>query len=43
MGNNTEDGYVEIERTRDGFKKVMKIEDMINAVNDMKINKKDIE
>ena len=43
IGNNTEDGYVEIERTRDGLKKVMKIEDMITAVCDMKINKKDIE
>lgn len=43
IGNNTEDGYVEIERTRDGLKKVMKIEDMITAVRDMKIYKKDIE
>ena len=43
IGNNTEEGYVELERTRDGLKRVMKIEDMIKAVNDMKIHKKDIE
>lgn len=43
MGNNTEDGFVEIERTKDGAKKVLKIEDLISSVETMKITKKDIE
>lgn len=43
MGNNTEDGYVEIERTKDGAKKNVKIEVLIQEIENMKINKKDIE
>ncbi|MBP3708369.1 MAG: hypothetical protein J6J36_07235 [Clostridia bacterium] len=43
MGNNTEDGYVEIERTKDGAKKTIKIEDLIEEVEIMKSSKKDIE
>lgn len=42
MGNNTEDGYVEIERTKDGAKKTMKIEELIAEVEKMKITKKEI-
>ena len=43
MGNNTEDGYVEIERTKDGAKKTVKIEDLIEEVEKMKSSKKDID
>ncbi len=43
LGNNTEDGYVEVERTKDGKKMVMKIEDVYSAFKDMSITKKDIE
>lgn len=43
MGNNTEDGFVEIERTKDGSKKVMNIDELIKSVQDMKNTKKDIE
>ncbi len=43
MGNNTENGYVEIERTRDGAKKTMKIEDLMVEVEKMKNSKKDME
>jgi prolyl-tRNA synthetase len=43
MGNNTEDGYVEIERTKDGAKKIVKIEELIPEVEKMKITKKEIE
>lgn len=42
IGNNTEDGFVEIERTRDMAKKVMKIDEMIEAVKNMKKTKSDI-
>ena len=31
MGNNTEDGYVEIERTRDGAQKTVKVDELLNA------------
>lgn len=43
MGNNTEDGYVEIERTRDGAKKTVKIDELLDLVEKMKKEKKDIE
>ncbi len=43
MGNNTEEGFVEIERTRDGAKKIMKIEDAIKAFSKMKLDKKDLD
>ena len=42
MGNNTEDGFVEIERTKDGEKKTMKIEEVIEKIKEMKDTKKDI-
>lgn len=43
MGNNTEDGYVEIERTRDGAKKTVKVDELLVLVEKMKKEKKDIE
>lgn len=43
FGNNTESDSVEIERTIDGKKKVMKIEETINIFKNMKNNRKDIE
>lgn len=43
LGKNTEEGFVEIERTRDGAKKIVKIEEAIEIFKNMKINKKDIE
>lgn len=43
MGNNTEDGYVEIERTRDGAKKTVKVDGLLDLVEKMKKEKKDIE
>ena len=43
MGNNTEDGYVEIERTKDGVKKTIKIDEIVELVEYMKNNKKDVE
>ena len=43
IGNNTEEGFAEIERTKDGAKKVMKIEEIIETIEDMKKTKKDIE
>lgn len=43
MGNNTEDGYVEIERTKDGAKKTVKVDELLNLVEKMKKEKKDIE
>ena len=43
MGNNTEDGYVEVERTKDGAKKTMKIEELIAEVEKMKITKNEME
>lgn len=42
MGNNTEDGYVEIERTKDGAKETVKIEDLVDLMKNMKITKKDL-
>lgn len=43
MGNNTEDGYVEIERTRDRAKKTVKVDELLDLVEKMKKEKKDIE
>ena len=43
MGNNTEDGYVEIERTRDRAKKTGKVDELLDLVEKMKKEKKDIE
>ena len=43
MGNNTEDGYVEIESTRDGAKKTVKVDGLLDLVEKMKKEKKDIE
>ena len=43
MGNNTEDGYVEVERTKDGAKKTMKIEELIAEVEKMKNSKKEMD
>ena len=42
MGNNTEDGFVEIERTKDGAKKTMRIDEMVDIIENMKNTKKDI-
>ena len=42
MGNNTEEGYVEIERTKDGSKKTVKIDELIGLVEAMKNTKKDV-
>lgn len=43
MGNNTEEGFVELERTKDGEKKVLKVEELIAEVEKMKQTKLDIE
>lgn len=43
MGNNTEEGYVEIERTKDGAKKTVKIEELISIIETVKNTKKEIE
>lgn len=43
IGNNTEEGFVEVERTKDGAKKVMRIDKLIEVVENMKKTKKDIE
>lgn len=43
IGNNTEEGFVELERTKDGTKNVIKIEDLIKVIKNMKITKKEIE
>ena len=43
MGNNTENGYVEIERTRDGAQKTVKVDELLDLVEKMKKEKKDIE
>lgn len=43
MGNNTEDGYIELERTKDGAKKILKVEELIEEVEKMKFAKQDIE
>lgn len=42
MGNNTEDGFVEIERTKDGAKKTIRIDEMVDIIENMKNTKKDI-
>lgn len=42
MGNNTEEGFAEIEKTKDGSKKVMKIEEIIKKFKEMKQKKVDI-
>lgn len=42
IGNNTNEGEVELERTKDGLKKVMKIEELIECIETMKITKKDL-
>ncbi|MBP3502858.1 MAG: hypothetical protein J6K42_05245 [Clostridia bacterium] len=42
IGNNTEEGYVELERTKDGAKKIMKIEELIECIETMKATKKDL-
>lgn len=43
MGNNTEEGFVELERTKDGAKRVLKVEELIAEVEKMKQTKLDIE
>ena len=43
MGNNTEEGYVELERTKDGAKKTVKVGELIAEVEKMKQTKIDIE
>lgn len=42
MGNNTDDGFVEIEKTKDGMKKILKTEELINEVEKMKSTKQDL-
>lgn len=42
MGNNTEDGFIELERTKDGEKKTFAIEDLVKEIENMKWSKKDI-
>lgn len=42
MGNNTEDGFIEIERTKDGEKKTFAVEDLVKEIENMKWSKKDI-
>ena len=42
MGNNTEDGFIELERTKDGAKKIFKIEDCIEEIEKMRVSKQDI-
>ena len=43
MGNNTEEGFVEIERTKDGAKKTFSVENLIQEMENMKQTRKDIE
>ncbi len=43
MGNNTEEGYVEIEKTKEGIKKKVKIEELLKMIEEVKTNKKEIE
>ena len=43
MGNNTEEGFVEIERTKDGAKKTLTVENLIEQMEKMKQTKKYIE
>lgn len=42
MGNNTEEGFIELERTKDGEKKAFAIEDLVKEIENMKWSKKDI-
>lgn len=42
MGNNTEEGFIELERTKDGEKKMFAIEDLVKEIENMKWSKKDI-
>ncbi len=42
MGNNTEEGFIELERTKDGEKKTFAIEDLVKEIENMKWSKKDI-
>ena len=42
MGNNTEEGFVEIERTKDGAKKVVSINELVTEFEKMKIIKEDL-
>lgn len=42
MGNNTEDGFIELERTKDGEKKTFAVEDLVKEIENMKWSKKDI-
>lgn len=42
MGNNTEDGSIELERTKDGKKKTFAVEDLVKEIENMKWSKKDI-
>ena len=41
MGNNTEDGFIELERTKDGKKKTFAVEDLVKEIENMKWSKKD--
>ena len=43
MGNNTEEGYVEIERTRDGAKKIIKIDEALELIKNMSKTKQEID
>ncbi|MBP3596997.1 MAG: hypothetical protein J6J60_10605 [Clostridia bacterium] len=43
MGNNTEDGYVEIERTKDGVKKTVTVDELVSIMENVKISKKEID
>lgn len=43
MGNNTEDGFIELERTKDGSKKTFEVDEFINEIEKMKFTKKDIQ
>lgn len=42
MGNNTEEGFIELERTKDGEKKTFAVEDLVKEIENMKWSKKDI-
>lgn len=42
MGNNTEEGFIELERTKDGKKKTFAVEDLVKEIENMKWSKKDI-
>ena len=43
MGNNTEEGFIEVERTKDGAKKTISTSDLINEVEVMKNTKKNLD